>query len=70
MLGLFIQKPDLLPWENGGEGGIRTHANPCYPTLSAVTKSLYLKHLAALRRIIKVAAVKNTLKSRHATQQT
>ena len=54
----------------GGEGGIPTHANLCYPTLSAVTKPLYLKHLAGLRRIIKLAAAKNTLKSRRATQQT
>jgi len=37
---------------------------------SAVTKSLYLKHLTGLRSIIKLAAVKNTLKSRRATQQT
>ena len=30
---------------HGGEGGIPTHAILRYPTLSAVTKSLYLKHL-------------------------
>ena len=59
-----------MTYRSGGEGGIPTHAKPCYPTLSAVTKSLHLKHLVGLRRIIKLAAVENTLKSRRATQQT
>src|SRR5882757_8025221 len=56
--------------KNGGEGGIRTLANLRYPTLSAVTKSLCLNHLPGLRRIIKLAAAKNALKSCGATQQT
>jgi len=56
-----------MTYGNGGEGGIPTHANPCYPTLSAVTKALYPKHLAGLSRIIKLAVVKNTFKSHRAT---
>ena len=70
MLGLSFRNPTCCHGRNGREGGIPTHAKPCYPTLSAVTKSLYLKHLAGLRRIIKLPAVKNTLKSCRATQQT
>jgi hypothetical protein len=59
-----------LPMSYGGEGGIPTHAILRYPTLSAVTKSLYLMHLVGLRRITKLAAAKNRFKSRRATQQT
>jgi len=42
MLGLSFRNPTCCHGRNGREGGIPTHAKPCYPTLSAVTKSLYL----------------------------
>ena len=59
-----LQLADTVNWneslnESQWNSNSRKTVLSCYPTLSAVAKSLYLKHLAGLRRIVKQAALEN-----------